>query len=156
TLIRNSQSGIGNQEFKNSKSSSPARLLQLQLDIDEVVRWPGAGVFEGEQVLVAQGDLLHRLVESLLAVALDEEGGVQDHAVADRLVGAGGDGGGLQGVVDIAYVAVAGLLEGSLDESAELHAGEVGRALSAAIDLVLEAANLFVLLLDGGDDLLPV
>src|SRR6185295_5534291 len=49
--------------------------LQLQPDVDEVVRRPGPRVLEGELV-EAGADLLHPLVERLLLVARDEEGGV--------------------------------------------------------------------------------
>src|SRR5215217_440566 len=65
--------------------------FQLEADVDEVVRRPGAGVLE-DQVLVAGIDLLDLGVEVGLAVAGHQEGGVEDHLVADRLVGARGHG----------------------------------------------------------------
>ena len=43
-------------------------------------------------VLVLLADVLDPLVEGLLARALDQERGVHDHAVADRLVRAERDG----------------------------------------------------------------
>src|SRR4051812_32475908 len=66
--------------------------FEFQSDVDEVVGRPGARVFEGELALVARGYLFDLGVELLLAVALDEEGRVHNHLVADGLVGARGDG----------------------------------------------------------------
>ena len=61
------------------------RPLQLEADVDEVVRRPGPRVLEG-QLVVARADVLDARVEGLLGVARDQEGGVHDHPVADRLV----------------------------------------------------------------------
>src|SRR4029077_19124005 len=76
--------------------------LQLQADVDEVVGGPGAGVLE-DQVLVARVDLLDRGVEVGLAGAGDQEGAVEDHLVADRLVGARGDADAAQGIDDLGH-----------------------------------------------------
>src|SRR6476661_8535709 len=62
------------------------RFLQLQLDVHEVVRWPGARVLEAQQVLVLAADFLDPLVEGGFLRSVDQEGSVQDHQVADRLV----------------------------------------------------------------------
>src|SRR5687768_14500244 len=63
--------------------------LQLEPDVDEVVRRPRARVLE-RQLLVARVDLLDLRVERRLLLAGDQEGAVEDHLVADRLVGARG------------------------------------------------------------------
>src|SRR5918993_823790 len=83
--------------------------LQFEADVDEVVGGPRARVLEGELALVLGGDVFDLVVELGLAVALDEEGGVHDHLVADGLVGARGDRRVAERVVDVADVGV-GLL----------------------------------------------
>ena len=47
------------------------RLLQLELDVDEVVRGPGPRVLEGEHVLVPPARLLDPLIERLLRAMHD-------------------------------------------------------------------------------------
>ena len=116
----------------------------------------GPGVLEREQLLVLAARLLHALVERLLLRAIDEKRRVEDHAVADRLVRPAGDGDRLERVVDVGDVPRAHLLERALDEPAELHAREVGRARRVAADLVLEAPDLVVLALEVRDDLFAV
>src|SRR5262245_31808306 len=59
-----------------------ARALELEADVHEVVGRPGPGVLEVELALEALGDVVHRLVERLGPVALDEERGVHDHVLA--------------------------------------------------------------------------
>src|SRR5262245_45759856 len=63
--------------------------FELQADVDEVVGGRGAGVLEGELV-VLDPDLSHLGVEGRLLVADHQEGRVHDHLVADGLVGPGG------------------------------------------------------------------
>src|SRR5687768_6045577 len=87
------------------------RSFQLELDVDEVVRRPRAGILEGEDILVFPADVLHPLVERRFLLAIHEECGVEDHAVADRLVAPAGDGHGLQELVDVRDVPLAGFLE---------------------------------------------
>src|ERR1700682_4491483 len=100
---------------------SSLRPLQLQPDIDEVIRRPRSRVEEPQFVLVLFGDLGDLVVEGLRLLPLDEEGGVHDHLVADGLVWAGGDGGVAQRLVDLADVRVGFGLQGRLDHAAELH-----------------------------------
>src|SRR5437868_15415739 len=60
-----------------------AGLLELELDVDEVVRRPRTRVLEREQVLVLAAHLAHTLVELLAAATVHEKGRVENHAVAD-------------------------------------------------------------------------
>src|SRR5436305_105020 len=120
--LYNPQSAIRNLKF----SGRALAAFEFQPDVDEVVGRPGSRVLEGELALVLRGDLLDDGVELLLAVALDEEGGVHDHLVADGLVGARGHGRVAQRRVDFADVSLRLLRQGRLDEAAELHAREVG------------------------------
>src|SRR5687768_16233693 len=131
-------------------SGGPFAAFELEADVDEVVGRPRAGVFEGELALVLGGDLLDLRVELLLAVALDEEGGVHDHLVADGLVGARGDRRVAEVGVDLADVGVRLLGERRLDQAAELHPREVGRARPARGYLLLEVAYLLALLFEFG------
>src|SRR5438045_9096472 len=73
-------------------SGRPLAAFELEADVDEVVGRPRACVLEGELALVLGCDLFDLGVELLLAVALDEEGRVHDHLVADGLVRARGHG----------------------------------------------------------------
>src|SRR5262249_32888236 len=125
-----------------------ARAFELELDVDEVVRRPGAGVLERQEIIVAVADAAHALVELFAARALDQERRVHDHAITDDLVAAARDGDRLQGLVDIGDETVAGLLEGGLDQPPELHAREIRRRAGVVRDLVLEPADLVVLLLE--------
>src|SRR5437868_1010222 len=83
--------------------------FELEADVDEVVGRPGACVLEEELAFVLGGDLFDVGVELLFAVALDEEGGVHNHLVADGLIGARGDSRVAQVAVDLPDVCV-GLL----------------------------------------------
>src|SRR5437588_8952731 len=130
--------------------------FELEADMDEVVGRPGACVLEEELAFVLGGDLFDVSVELSLAFALDEEGGVHNHLVADGLVGARGDSRVAQVVVDLADIRVGLLRHGRLDEAAQLHAREVGRACAARRDLLLEVAYLLALLFEFGDDALSV
>src|SRR4051812_44500777 len=89
--------------------------FEFQTYVDEVVGRPRARVLEGELALVARGYLFNFGVELLLAVALDEEGGVHNHLVADGLVRARGDGRVAQARVDFADVGVGALGQRRLD-----------------------------------------
>src|SRR6266540_290118 len=82
-------------------ASFSGRLLQLQLDVDEVVRWPRAGVLEGEKLFVLAADLLHFVIERLLVISVDEKGGVENHPVTDDLVAPACDRRRLQGFMDV-------------------------------------------------------
>src|SRR5690606_99797 len=115
--------------FRMPRASPPrsARALELELDVHEVVGRPGPRVLEGQQALVALAQPAHRLVELVLARPLDEEGGVQDHAVADELVRLAGHGERLELGVEVRNELVRALLERRLDEAAELDPREVGR-----------------------------
>src|SRR5687768_15973447 len=132
------------------------RLLQLELDVDEAVRRPRTGVLEREDVLVLAADLADHVVELLFPPAIHEKRRVRDHPVADNLVAAARHRDGFQRLVYVGDVAVAGLLHRALDQAAELHPREVRGRRRVPRDLVLEPANLVVLLLDLRDDLLPV
>src|SRR6185312_13520248 len=108
--------------------SSPmlVRLLQLELDVDEVVRRPGPGVLEHKQVLEAPAQLLHDFVECPLAGAVDQKRGVQDHAIANDLVASARNRHALELLVDRRDVTTGAFFKCAFDEPAELHAREVG------------------------------
>src|SRR5688572_13259267 len=132
------------------------RLLEFQLDVHEVVRRPRAGVLERQQVFVAAADFLDPVVERVLLSPLDQERGVEDHAVADDLVAAARDGDGLERLVNVGDIAALHSFERRLDEASELHAREVSGRGRVAADLVLESANLVVLALEVCDDFLAL
>ena len=88
-------------------------------------------------------------------VAGDEERGVHDHPVADRLVRARRDRHVAQRLEDLADVALRPRLQRGVDEAAVLHAREVGRPLLRG-DLSLQAADVLVLFLDLADDLVAI
>src|SRR2546423_15070355 len=150
--LYNRQSAIRNLKF----SGRPLAAFELEADVDEVVGRPGACVLEGELALVLGCDLFDLGVELLLAVALDEEGRVHNHLVADGLVRARGHSRVAQVVVDLADVRVGLLRHRRLDESAQLHAREVGRARAARRYLLLEVSYPLALLLELGDDALAI
>src|ERR1051325_5454172 len=58
--------------------------------------------------------------------------------------------------MNVGDVTRAHLLQGAFDETAELHAREIGGAGGVAADLVLEPADLIVVALDLGDNLLSL
>ena len=116
----------------------------------------GPEYLNDKHVLVLAARFFDAFVERLLLRAIDEEGGVEDHAVADRLVRSARDGDRLERLVDVGDVARAHLLERRVDQPAELHAREVGRRRRVPADLVLEAADLVVLALEVRDDLLAI
>src|SRR5215210_5844161 len=106
---------------------SSGRLLQLEFDVHEIVRWPRPGVLEGEQILVLPADLLHLLVERFFGPAIHQKRGVENHAVADNLVAPAGDRYVLELLVNVRHVPVARVLHRSLDETAQLHTRKVRR-----------------------------
>src|ERR1043166_1981039 len=61
------------------------RGLELQPDVDEVVRRPWTRVLE-RQLVEPPRDVFDLLVERLLLVSRDQERGVHDHLIANRLV----------------------------------------------------------------------
>src|SRR4029079_752104 len=79
--------------------------LELQLDVHEVVRRPRTGVLERQQLVVAAAHFFSLVVEQALLRAVDEEGGVQNHAVANDLVAAARDGDRFQRLVNVCDVA---------------------------------------------------
>src|SRR5688572_92555 len=128
-LITHRRPEIISESSRNTGSSLMlARALQLQADVDEVVRWPGSGVLEG-QLVEARRDFLDAAVERLFLVALDEERGVHDHLVADRAVDARRHRDVAQPLQELGDVALRPLLQRAIDQPSVLHAREVGRAL---------------------------
>src|SRR5437867_8877534 len=69
-----------------------AGALQFETVVDEVVGRPRAGVAKGQLALVLAGDVLYPGVELVGLLALDQEGCVHDHFVADGLARAGRHG----------------------------------------------------------------
>src|SRR4051812_21959567 len=124
--------------------------LQFQPDVDEVVRRPRSGVLEREP-LVLLPDLLDPRVERLLHLASDQERGVHNHAVANRLVRARGDRDAAQGVEDFGDVALGPRLQRGVDQAAVLHPREIGGSLLRR-DFVLQPPDVLVLLLDLAHD----
>src|SRR6185312_6661278 len=100
-------------------------LLQLELDVDEVVRRPRPGILEREEMLVATTQLLHGVVERLLTGPVDQKRRVHDHAVSDDLVAPARNGDALEFLVHSCDVPAGGFLQRTLDQSAELHAREI-------------------------------
>src|SRR5256886_1630132 len=60
--------------------------LQLQAYVHKIVRRPWTGVFELQALFVFFRDLVDHGVELRFAIALDQESGIHNHLVADRLV----------------------------------------------------------------------
>src|SRR5688572_28581855 len=78
--------------------------LQLQPDVHKVVRRPWAGVLEVQALAVFLGNAVHGGDELGFFLAVNDEGGVHDHLVADGLVDARGDAYATQRFVDVAHV----------------------------------------------------
>src|SRR5947209_191470 len=85
-------------------TSERGRLLQREANVDEVVRRPRPGVAERQAPFIATCDLVHAPVETLGVRALDEEGRIQDHPLADRLVQLRRHGIRAKRVVDLAHI----------------------------------------------------
>src|SRR5262245_60803624 len=84
-MSRYQSSGIPDSSFPIPNYAARLRALEFQPYVDEVIRRPRAGVLEGE-ALEPSGDGFDLRVESGFLIARDEERGVHDHLVADRLV----------------------------------------------------------------------
>src|SRR6185312_11811005 len=111
--------------FASSPMRPLVRALELELDVDEVVRRPRTGVLERQQAFVAVAQLAHLFVEQFARRAFHEEGGVHDHAIADRFAAAARDGHRAQRFVHVDHERVAGFLERRLDEPAYLNTGVI-------------------------------
>src|SRR4051794_15252109 len=74
--------GVTEQPSNLATQQLSFRALQLQPDIDEVVRRPRSRVEERQLVLVLFRDVGDLVVERLRLLAIDEERGVHDHLVA--------------------------------------------------------------------------
>src|SRR5713226_301233 len=122
------------------------RPLELQTDVDEVVRRPRACVLERE-LLVLGGNPLDAVIECAFLVPRYEERPVENHLVADGLVDAGGYRDVSQLLEDFRHVVFRSFLEAGFDEASVLHSREVGGTLLRR-DLAPEPANVFILLLE--------
>src|SRR5438309_803187 len=99
-------------------------LLQLQLDVHEVVGRPWSRVLEREQLLVLATRLLYPLVERRLLRPIDEERGIENHAITNRLVASTRHGDGLDLIMDVVHVALTDFLERGIDQTSKLHSRE--------------------------------
>src|SRR6185295_1709542 len=126
--------------------------FELEPYVHEVIRRPGSAVFEGKLSFILGGDLFDLEVELGLPIAFDEKCRVHNHLVAYGLIGARGDSRILQDGVDLSNVRVGLLRESRLYQPAQLHSRKIGRTGSPHGDLILQLANLFVLLFDFGYD----
>src|SRR5262249_16916605 len=128
--------------------------LQLQANVDEVVRWPGPRVLE-RQVVVPAGDVLDLAVERAFLIPRDQKRRVHDHLIPDRLVDTGRDRHIAELSQDARHVALGSSLQGRVAESSVLHAPEVRGALLGR-DLLLQAADVLVFRLDLANRLIRV
>src|ERR1051326_2641352 len=138
--------------ISNESRMNTSRAFELEPDVDEVVGRPGPGVLEGQLVEAAR-DCLPFGVGPLLLVAGDQERGVHDHLVADRLVDARRHRHFAELVEDVRDVALRPRLQRRFDQAAVLHAREVGRTFLPG-NLLLQAADVLVLALDFADRLI--
>src|SRR4051812_46220438 len=111
---------------RTADSGKPTRSgsFQLQPNIHEIVGRPRPRVFERELVESA-GDRFHFRVERAFMVARNQERGVHDHLVADRLVDPRRDRHFTQLLEDVGDVALRFRLQRGVDQSSVLHPCEV-------------------------------
>src|SRR3989442_9165738 len=93
--------------------------LELQPYVDKVIRRPRAGALE-RQLVEAAVNRLHFRVERRLLIARDEERGVHDHLIADRLVDARRERHLAELMEDVGDVTLRARLQGGIDQPAVL------------------------------------
>src|ERR1041384_1193353 len=99
--------------------------LQLQTNVNEIIRRPWSSVLERKLPFVLRRNLFHFLIELSLTITFDQKRCVHDHAIADRLVGSRGDGRIAQLRIDLTNVGISLIRQRSFDQTPELHAREV-------------------------------
>src|ERR1051325_10713791 len=70
---------------RNSLSTALAA-LELETNVNEIVRRPRTRVLERQLPFVLRSDLFHFLVKLRFTIAFDQKRRVHDHAVADRFI----------------------------------------------------------------------
>src|SRR5262245_25641288 len=128
--------------------------LQLQANVDKVVRRPWSRVLERQ--LVERGrDFLDAAVERRLLIALHEKCRGHDHLVPDSTVHARGDGNIAQPLQEFRDISLGTLLERTVDQPSVLHPGEIGGPLLRG-NFRLQAMDVLVFLFDLANDLVTV
>src|SRR2546430_12646532 len=93
--------------------------------VHKIVRRPWTGVFELQALSVFFRDLVDHGVELRFAIALDQESGIHNHLVADRLVIARGHAHITECLINLSYILGGPFAQGFVNHPAELHAREV-------------------------------
>src|SRR5438552_1770040 len=99
--------------------------LQLQAYVHKIVRRPWTGVFELQALSVFFRDLVDHGVELRFAIALDQESGIHNHLVADRLVIARSHAHITECLINLSYILGGPFAQSFVNHPAELHAREV-------------------------------
>src|SRR4051812_10807172 len=120
--------------------------FELQPDVHEVVGRPRAGKLERELV-VTLTDVADARVERLFGASCDQECGIHDHPVANRLIRARRHGDVSQRFEDLAHVALRPRLQRGIDQAPVLHASEIGGSCLRR-NLPFQAVDVFVFRLD--------
>src|SRR5688572_23988825 len=98
---------------------SPVTALQLETNVDEIVRGPWTRVPKRQFVFVFRSNLFNLLIEFRLSIAFDEKGGVHYHSIADGFIRTRCDRGVAQLRIHLANVRISLIGQSSFNQSAQ-------------------------------------